>query len=127
MKSKIRFQRNNNRSYIECLPNIEIIHVEQDALDLLALCEEHDTNLLLLHHDNVSPAFFDLKSGLAGTILQKFVVYSMKVAMVIHRDRITNQKFKELIHESNKGPHFRFFETTDDAVDWLTSPVKSKY
>jgi PadR family transcriptional regulator AphA len=108
-----------NRRYIECLVDQKCIENERDALDLVVACIENDSNLLLLYEGNLSPGFFELSTGLAGNILQKFVNYSIKVAAVIDTERISQGRFREMVIEVNQGSHFRVFNNCIEAVEWL--------
>lgn len=54
-----------------------------DALDLMAAVRhEHDCDKMVVNKANISEAFFDLRSGLAGETLQKYTNYRMKLAVV---------------------------------------------
>ncbi len=105
--------------YIELFSCVSPINSEQDALDLIALCGEHDTNLLMLHSDAISDDFFRLKTGVAGNVLQKFINYYIKAVAVIPNDRITTGKFKDMVIEANRGKHFRVFSDSEEAAKWL--------
>lgn len=111
----------NNTSYAECVAKQKIITIEQDAVNLIGLCGYHHTNNLLLYADNVDDRFFELKSTLAGNVLQKFMNYYMRVAMIMKDDLSDNKRFKEMALETNKGNYFRIFKDKQKAVDWLTS------
>ena len=117
---KIDVKQNNGATYIECQENECLIEQEQDVLDLIALCGENDTNRLLIHENNLSPDFFDLKTGLAGAIFQKLANYYVRGVAVISFENIKSERFKELIYEYNKGNHFRFYKDKTMAIDWLT-------
>lgn len=95
--------------YIECIVGKQLIEREQDALDLVAACIENATNRLLLYEGCLSPEFFELRTGLAGNILQKFVNYSIKVAAVMDLERLGQGRFREMVMEINQGSHFRVF------------------
>lgn len=105
--------------YIEVLSCVSPLSTEQDALDLVALCGEHDTNLLMLHYDAISEDFYKLKTGVAGRILQKFVNYYIKAAAVIPLDKINKGSFKAMVSETNRGNQFRIFSDKEDAAKWL--------
>jgi hypothetical protein len=108
-----------NTTYIECEPIDFIIRNERDVLDLISACHENDTNKVMLHEANLSPEFFDLKTNLAGAVLQKFVNYHLRGAALISLDKITSERFKELIFEHNRSNFFRFFEDKEAAEKWL--------
>jgi PadR family transcriptional regulator, regulatory protein AphA len=107
----------DGRKYIEADKEY-IIRSKQDALDLAAICVENNTSLLLLHYGNLTPDFLDLKTRLAGAILQKFINYRIKVAAIIPPEKIAG-KFREMVIESNRSNHFRVFATEEEARNWL--------
>ncbi|KNY29586.1 DUF4180 domain-containing protein [Pseudobacteroides cellulosolvens] len=110
---------NSDKKYVECISAANPLGSEQDALDIIALCGDNDTNLLMLHERALSEDFFKLKTKIAGAMLQKFANYRMKVALVISKDIIGKSKFKEMASEANRGSQFRVFNTKEDAEVWL--------
>ena len=106
-------------NFVECLPGVQCLNSEQEALDLVATCGENETNRLLLHAENLSPDFFDLKSGLAGRILLKFSTYYLRVAAVLPTEVAMNGRFGEMVLETNRGNEFRVFQSREQAEDWL--------
>ncbi len=110
-----------NISFAECVTDETIITKEQEAVDLIGLCGYHQTNNLLIYAHNVDERFFELKSTLAGNVLQKFMNYYMRVAMVMDDNLSDNKRFCEMALETNKGNHFRIFTNRQDAINWLTN------
>jgi hypothetical protein len=105
--------------YLVITDSVPVIQKTSDALDLVAACGEQGTNLLLLKAENLSPAFFDLSSGLAGDILLKFTNYCIKVALVIPRDLPVSERFAEFASETRFNREFRIFHQEDSALNWL--------
>lgn len=116
---KYDVKEKNNRKYLECISAVSPLRSEGDALELIALCGEHDTNCLLLHGEVLAEDFFMLKTGTAGRILQKLVNYRVKTAVLLPEEYKISGKFKELAAESNKGKDFRVFRRHSEAEDWL--------
>jgi DNA-binding PadR family transcriptional regulator len=112
---------NGDKKYIEVISVSAPFYTEQDALDLVALCGEHDTNLLMLHESTLSDDFFKLKTGVAGRILQKLINYRVKTAAVISDEIVNKGKFKDMVSEGNKGNQFRVFNSREAAENWLLS------
>ncbi|MDD2459372.1 MAG: DUF4180 domain-containing protein [Eubacteriales bacterium] len=114
-----------HRLDIDELPVLElsgetaVIGSEQDALDLLALCGEHQAQGILastsLFHDD----FYRLKTGIAGAILQKLANYQVRLALVRQPEQKIKGKFMEFVHESNNGSHFAVLDNREDAIHWL--------
>ena len=81
---------------VSCKIKIESV---RDALDLMANAES--TNLVI-HEASLPVSFFDLKSGLAGEILQTFVQYGMKVAIVGDFEKYNSSSLNAFIVECNR-------------------------
>ena len=96
-----------------------VLQTEQDVTDLIGLCGERDADRLLLRASNLPKEFFDLKSGLAGMILQKFMNYHLTVAIVVPADQIAG-RFKELALETSGNRNLHIFTELETARDWLT-------
>ncbi|WP_088187163.1 DUF4180 domain-containing protein [Desulfosporosinus sp. FKA] len=109
----------NNKHYLELISTTTPLLTENDALELVALCGEKDTNLLMLHYAVLSEDFFRLKTKVAGNVLQKFMNYHIKAVAVIPNEISQKGKFRELAIEMNKGDHFRMYESREEAEKWL--------
>jgi len=109
----------NNKKYLKYLSGETQLCSEQDALNLITDCFENDTSLLMFHTEALSDDFFKLKTGLAGQVLQKLINYHIRVAVILTDKHKVKGKFKELLHESNKGKDFRVFDDIVEAEKWL--------
>jgi hypothetical protein len=96
-----------------------IIKNVSDILDLLAFGGERETNLFMLEETDFDAAFYDLKSGLAGEIVQKFSNYRVRVAIVGSFESVRSKRIREFMAESNKGNQLRFTEDKESALAWL--------
>ena len=105
-----------NKKYIEIN---EEISKESDVLDIIGICISNDTKLLILREGAFSEKFINLKSGLAGIVLQKFMNYHIKVSAIIEDKTKIEGRFKELIYELNKSSNFRVFDNCVDAEKWI--------
>lgn len=110
----------DGQRYAICLPDEHLLSLEQDALELVGVCAEAGVSLLVLDAEALSPDFFELRTGLAGMVLQKFVNYGIRVALVLRDAASHTGRFAELLAESNRGQDFRAFATRDEAERWLT-------
>ncbi|MPM12908.1 hypothetical protein SDC9_59263 [bioreactor metagenome] len=94
----------------------------QSALDLMATVRyENDCNRVAINKAAIAEDFFVLSSGLAGEILQKFVNYRMKLAIIGDFGGYTSKPLKDFIYESNKGCHIFFVPSEEDAVKILSA------
>ncbi len=105
--------------YIELISATNQIRTEDDALDLIALCWEHETYLIMIHYESLANDFFQLKTKAAGNIIQKFINYNIKTVAVIPEELMQNGRFKEMALEINKGNHFRMYGDKVEAEKWL--------
>ena len=64
-------------------------------------------------------SFFRLSTGLAGEVLQKFVNYQMKLAIVGDFDGYTSKPLQDFIRESNEGRQICFQPDEGAALAWL--------
>ncbi len=115
-----RLVENAQNSYIECLAGNGRIESENDAVDLVAACGEHMVPRLLITSEALTDNFYDLRTGLAGAVLQKFVTYSIKVAAVLAPDLASQGRFGEMVLEANRSNrHFHVFSRREEAEAWL--------
>lgn len=104
-----------NKKYIEIKQEILC---ESDVLDIIGICISNDIKMLVLREKAFSKEFINLKSGLAGIVLQKFMNYHIKVSAIIDKDKIEG-RFKELVYELNKSSNFKVFNNSIDAENWI--------
>lgn len=94
-----------------------------DIADALQASLQHGG--LLITEAELAPAFFELRSGLAGETLQKFVNYGARLAVVVTGWDSHGPRFRELMHEHERHPLIRFFVSEADACAWLSRPPAS--
>lgn len=97
------------------------IQTEQQALDIMSLCVENGTNLLMIHAPAISESFFRLSTGVAGDILQKMINYHITTVFVLTESIMLPTRFLEMMLEANKGEQYRFYYATHEAEQWLLS------
>ncbi len=86
---------------------------------VLAACVEQGEQALLIDRSALPPAFFDLRTRLAGELTQRLAQYGVRLACVVPDLEAQPERFREFAREANRGQAFRFFETRDAAVRWL--------
>lgn len=94
-----------------------MIESPSDVSDALARSLERDG--LVLSEAELSPAFFDLRSGFAGELMQKFVNYGARLAIVVADPSAHGERFSELAYEHRTHPNVRFFGAQAQAQEWL--------
>jgi|WetSurSiteA1Bulk_404760.scaffolds.fasta_scaffold06944_4 hypothetical protein len=116
--ARYQFVANGGPGFVESLPAMKI-STEADALELIGICGENETDRLLVHAENLTADFYDLHTRLAGEILLKMSIYKVRLAAVITAEEIGDGRFSEMVLETNRGNAFRVFNTRDEAVAWL--------
>ena len=103
----------------EVAANDMLLTVPEDANDLLGNAYYQGFDGMIISADKISPRFFDLKTRLAGEILQKFSTFQMRLAIVGDFSTFTSESLKSFIYESNRGNLIHFSPTTADALAWF--------
>lgn len=88
----------------------------QDGLDLIGICMGNNASGMVIQKSNVSEDFFNLKTGLAGEILQKFSIYDIKLAIIGDFSGYTSKALTSFIYESNKIGRILFIPSLEDAL-----------
>ena len=79
---------------------------------------------LILDESQLGPAFFDLTTGLAGELFQKFTNYRVRLAIVVADPNAYGSRFSELACEHRSHNAVRFFSNGQSARQWLAyNPV----
>ncbi|MDQ1803911.1 DUF4180 domain-containing protein [Chryseobacterium sp. CKR4-1] len=94
-----------------------IIQSAQDGIDLLGNAYYQGFDKVIIYEKNITPEFFDLKTKIAGDILQKFSNYRMGLAIIGDFSQYESKSMKDFIFESNKTRHINFVETLKEALE----------
>jgi hypothetical protein len=93
----------------------------QSALDLMATVQyETGSHRMVMNQSVFSEAFFDLKTRLAGEILQKYINYHVKVAIIGDFSVYPSQSLQDFIYECNKGNDFFFLPSEQQGIERLS-------
>jgi len=84
-----------------------------------ALAASYQQDGLILAEADLCPEFFDLRTGLAGEVLQKFVNYRAKLAIIVPDPRAHGERFSELAYEHRQHAVIRFVSSAEEARRWL--------
>jgi hypothetical protein len=97
------------------------IATTQDALDVIGGAFSR-ADVVAIPAGRLDERFFTLRSGLAGEIMQKFVNYRIRLAIVgdISAHLAASSALRALVHESNRGRQIWFVDDLDDLDTHLT-------
>ena len=74
---------------------------------------------MIINMKNIIPSFFDLKSGLAGEVLQKFSNYKVRLVILGDFSKFESKSLNDFIRESNNGKQVNFLASKDEAINKL--------
>lgn len=111
----------NNTKIAEVTSDEMIIASAQDGLDLLGNIYYQDFDKIIIYEENITPEFFDLKTKMAGDILQKFSNYRVRLAIVGDFSKYESKSIKDFIFESNTTKHINFTKTLTEALEKLSN------
>ena len=106
--------------FLEGIPRQSCMLHADDAATVLQECLNRRVDRVMLYSENLPDRFFDLSSGEAGAILQKFRNYNIRLAVVCSSSMQLSRRFGEMVEEERRGRNFGLFETRDSARQWLS-------
>jgi hypothetical protein len=92
----------------------------QDAIDLMADSFYQGSHKIIIKEENITPEFFDLKTKIAGDILQKFSNYKVQLAIVGDFSKFESKSLRDFIFESNKQGMISFVNSVEEATERLS-------
>lgn len=107
---------------IALISSSEVLIIDvQSALDIMATVSyEAGCNRIILNKSAICEDFFNLRTRLAGEILQKFINYQVKIAIVGDFSVYSSNSLKDFIYESNKGKDIFFLSNEEQAIEKLS-------
>lgn len=106
----------NQQKTAEIIADGIVIDSIESGVDLLGDLYYQGYDGVIIHQHNLTPAFFDLKTGIAGEILQKFSTYRVRLIIVGDFSRYESKSLRNFIGESNRSGHVRFVGSTQEAI-----------
>ncbi|WP_036292860.1 DUF4180 domain-containing protein [Methylosinus sp. PW1] len=99
------------------------LETERDANAFVSAAWEHQANLVAIPVARLTEDFFRLETRIAGETIQKFVNYSLRLAIVgdisAHTDR--SRSTRDFVYEANLGRSIWFV----DDIDALTRKLSA--
>ena len=78
-------------------------------------------NNIIVNIEAINSVLFDLKNRILGELLQKYINYNIKIAIIGDFSKFNSKALNDFIYESNNGRDFFFVEDIDTAVEKMTS------
>jgi hypothetical protein len=117
---KIETHQVNDTRIAEVISTDMVIRTIEDGSDLLGNLYYQDYDKIIVHQENITSEFFDLKTGIAGEILQKFSNYRVRLAIVGDFSQYSGKSFNAFIFESNKVGQINFVSSVSEALSKLS-------
>lgn len=93
-----------------CASDGPMVASDQDAMDVVAQALGDRAELVVVPVDRLPEGFFQLRTGLAGDIVQKFAVYRRRLAIIgdISARIAASPTLRDFVAETNRGTQLWF-------------------
>ncbi|UGU16001.1 DUF4180 domain-containing protein [Sinomicrobium kalidii] len=112
---QINITKTDGVSIAELISEQVEIRDAQDAVDIMMNSIYQGAENIIIQQKHLVPGFFELKTGIAGEILQKFSTYNAKLAIVGNFENIRGKSLGDFIYESNKTGRINFVGSLQEA------------
>jgi hypothetical protein len=109
----------NDLQIAELVSDNILIETPEEGSQLIVDLYYQGFDLIIIQAAQLSPSFFNLKTGLAGEVLQKVSNWRIRLAIVGDFNEITGNNMRDFIFESNKGKLVNFLGSTTAVLDKL--------
>lgn len=107
----------NGQSVAEFGDNNVRLSTPQEFLQMMM---DAGAEAIIVHQRNLDEAFFDLRTGLAGEMMQKVVNYRLRLAIVGDFSIYESSSLRAFILESNRSNSILFVTTVEEALRRLS-------
>lgn len=111
--------RDSGITIAEVVQGSDRIDGPEEMLDIMVNAGYNGCNGVIIHESVINPLFFDLRTGIAGEILQKFSNYRMRLAIVGDFSHVESKSLRDFIRESNNRGIINFVATAYEALERL--------
>ena len=88
---------------------------------MMANCNYQGATNIIIYRKNINDDFFDLSTGIAGDILQKFSNYNNRLVIVGDFSKVSSKSLRDFIYESNKMGRIGFQGSFGEALKYLST------
>ena len=112
-------------SVLECAADEMRLRTYADAVDILGKSFESRATLIVVPVECLDDEFFQLRTRIAGELIQKFVQYRRRLAIVgdISRHLAESSALRAFVYESNRGNEVWFLASLDELGQRLAQAV----
>lgn len=97
-----------------------IIKDAQSTLDFIAtIGHDYEVCKVAINKSAITEDFFKLSTGIAGEVVQKFVNYHFKLAIIGDFSTYASKPLQDYIYECNNGRELYFVSDVETAIEKL--------
>ena len=110
---------------LECAADEMRLRTYADAVDIVGKSFESHATLIVIPVECLDDDFFRLQTRIAGELIQKFVQYRRRLAIVgdISRHLAESSALRAFVYESNRGNEVWFLATREELEQRLAQAV----
>lgn len=110
-----------------CATDGEKLKSERDGLDLIGDAMSSRAGLVVVPVERLTEDFFQLKTGLAGQIMQKFVTYRLRLVILgdISEYVAQSRALRDFVYETNRGNQVWFLADLQELSERLKRTQQS--
>ena len=113
---QIKTHEHNKQKIAEIIAEEVVVNSIDDALELIGNLYYEGYEKIIISENNITADFFNLKTKLAGEILQKFAQYQMPLVIVGDFEKYNSNSLRDFIYESNKGKQINFVANINEIL-----------
>jgi hypothetical protein len=100
----------NGVRVLECIADGARLQTYRDAVDLIGKAFENRAQWIVIPVECLEDEFFELKTRIAGELIQKFVQYRRRLAIIgdISRHLAESSALRAFVNEANRGKEVWF-------------------
>ena len=100
-------------SIVEIIDDNVIIKEIDDVFSIFSI---NNCSTIILKKENIVEDFYNLSTGIAGEILQKFSTYRKRMAIIGDFEITKSKSLRDFIYESNKTKQIIFVKTLEEVL-----------
>jgi hypothetical protein len=106
----------NDIKIAELVSDDILIQTPEDGAQLIADLYYQGFDLIIIHAYQLAPSFFELKTGLAGEVLQKCSNWRIRLTIIGNFGQLPGKSMHDFIFESNKGKLVNFLSSVAEVI-----------